>query len=301
MSRPADDSIFWGVKDLTLYWGRFIDDVLNFFQGCEKQAEWYFEKLNALYPGQVHFKWECSSSKGIFLNIEIFKNEKLKIFETKYYVKPSKKRLLLHYRSNHPQHTFKSIVYSQALQGIMINSREDWNIEYLRELREKFLIQDYPLSLINEQFKRAMQMNRNDLLVGQNNNKKKKVIIAPLVVTHNPGNPPFHSCIKNNLAILHEDRKVKKAIPSIRQAPNIAKQVIKSRHWELDKEQNNSPNLPPPPPPGNYMLHNKNCVTCLRMEDGKSEYQSAKTGRIYRIRLLLLLHLSEPDTSDIYG
>ena len=132
-----------------------------------------------------------------------------------------------------------------------------------------------------------------------------KVIIAPLVITHNPGNPPFHLWIKNNLPILHEDNKVKKAVPSIsvvtRQAPNIAKQVIKSRHWELDKEQNNSPNLPPPPPPGNYMLHNKNCVTCLRMEDGKSEYQSAKTGRIYRIRLLLLLHLSEPDTSDIYG
>ena len=103
-----------GIKDLTLYWRRFIDDVLNFFQGCEKQAERYFEKLNALYPGQVHFTWECSNSKGIFLNIEIFKNENLKIFETKYFVKPSNKRLFLHYRSNHPQHTFKSIVYSQA-------------------------------------------------------------------------------------------------------------------------------------------------------------------------------------------
>jgi hypothetical protein len=77
LSRSADDSIFWGIQDLTLYWGRFIDDVLNFFQGCEKQAEWYFDKLNAFYPGQVHFTWECSNSKGIFLNIEIFKNENL--------------------------------------------------------------------------------------------------------------------------------------------------------------------------------------------------------------------------------
>ena len=114
LSISADDSIFWGIKDLTLYWGRFIDDVLNFFQSCEKQSERYFEKLNALYPGQLHFTWECSNSKGIFLNIEIFKNENLKIFETKYFVKPSNKRLFLHYRSNHPQHTFKSIVYSQA-------------------------------------------------------------------------------------------------------------------------------------------------------------------------------------------
>ena len=109
-----------------------------------------------------------------YFYIEIFKNENLKIFETKYFVKPSNKRLFLHYRSNHPQHTFKSIVYSQALQGIMINSREDWNIEYLRELREKFLIQDYPLSMINEQFKRAMQIDRKDLLLCQDNKKRKK-------------------------------------------------------------------------------------------------------------------------------
>ena len=80
-----------------MYWARFIDDVLNFFQGCEKQAERYFDKLNALYPDQVHFTWECSNSKGIFLNIEIFKNENLKIFETKYFVKPSNKRQFLHY------------------------------------------------------------------------------------------------------------------------------------------------------------------------------------------------------------
>ena len=91
------------------------------------------------------------------MNIEIIKNEDLKIFETKYYVKPSNKRLFLHYRSNHPQHTFKSIVYSQALQGIMINSRQEWNIEYLGDLREKFLIQGYPLKLINEQFEQALK------------------------------------------------------------------------------------------------------------------------------------------------
>ena len=105
LSKTADDSVFWSVKDLTHFWGRFIDDVLNFFKGNQSQAEWYFKKLNALYPGQVNFKWECSNEKGIFLNIEIFKNEELKIFETKYYVKPSNSRLFLHYRSNHPQHT----------------------------------------------------------------------------------------------------------------------------------------------------------------------------------------------------
>ena len=40
----------------------------------------------------------------------------------------------------------------------MINSRDDWNIDYLRELREKFLEQDYPLNLINEEYAKALQI-----------------------------------------------------------------------------------------------------------------------------------------------
>ena len=53
-----------------------------------------------------------------------------------------------------------------------------------------------------------------------------------------------------------------------RQAPNIEKDVIKSRHWKFNKRVNQTGNQPLPPP-GNFRLHNKNCVTCLRMEDGK--------------------------------
>ena len=112
--------------------------------------------------------------------------------------------------------------------------------------------------------------------------KKKRVVIAPLVITFNTGNPPFHQWIKENLSILHEDQKAKKAIPSInvvtRQAKNIEKEVIRSRHWAVTKP---TQTRQPPPPSGNFKLHCKNCVTCKRMEDGKTEYHSAKTGRTY--------------------
>ena len=159
MSKPIDDEIFNSVKDLTDYWGRFIDDVFDLFRGNYTQAKWYFDKLNSLYPGLVKFTWDYSREGAIFLNVELFINRETKKFETKYYVKPSNKRLFLHFRSNHPEHTFRSIVYSQALQGIMINSRNEWNIEYLRELREKFLEQDYPLNLIYEEYSKALEIS----------------------------------------------------------------------------------------------------------------------------------------------
>ena len=68
MSKPVDNHMFNSVKDLTAYWGRFIDDVFNLFRGNYTQAEWYFNKLNGLYPGQVKFTWDYSREGGIFLN-----------------------------------------------------------------------------------------------------------------------------------------------------------------------------------------------------------------------------------------
>ena len=66
-----------------------------------------------------------------------------------------------------------------------------------------------------------------------------------------------------------------------RQAENIGQKVIQSRHWKFDRPQNI--NRPPPPPPGNFKLHNKNCVTCLRIENENTRFTSSKTGRTYKI------------------
>ena len=76
-----------------------------------------------------------------------------------------------------------------ALLGKLVNSREEWNTIYLHELGEKFLQQEYPLTLINEQFSRALSVDRADLLFRTPDQKKKKKVIAPLVITYNPGNP----------------------------------------------------------------------------------------------------------------
>ena len=79
-------------------------------------------------------------------------------------MKPTNQRLFLNYRSNHPEPVFKAVVYGMALQGIMINSRTEWNLEYLEGLREKFLQQEYPLDLINKQFAKALTVDRSDLI-----------------------------------------------------------------------------------------------------------------------------------------
>jgi hypothetical protein len=50
-----------------------------------------------------------------------------------------------------------------ALMDIMVNSNHEWNQGYLRDLREKFLQQEYPMELINEQLVKALSVDRLDL------------------------------------------------------------------------------------------------------------------------------------------
>ena len=94
--------------------------------------------------------------------------------ETKYYVKPTNQMIFLNYRSNHPQHVFLAVVYGMALQGLMVNSRQEWNLEYLVELREKFLQQEYPWAVINSQFRRALEVDRMDLIFWESSPQEEK-------------------------------------------------------------------------------------------------------------------------------
>ena len=159
-----------------------------------------------------------------------------------------------------------------ALQGIMVNSRMEWNCEYLSDLREKFRQQEYPLKLINDQFRRALTVNRDDLLLSNPSmRKKRKMVFAPLVVTFNPGNPPFQTWIKEHIDYLHIDPKLKSLFPKIdvvtRQNHNIKKSIMKNRFkgTKAGEREESGPMV------GNFKLHNKRCMCCDRMEDGKNK------------------------------
>ena len=191
--------------------------------------------------------------------------------------------MFLNYRSNHPEHVFKAVVYGMARQGIMINSRKEWNLEYLVELREKFLQQEYPLDLINQQFAKAISVDRSDLIFSTQKKPNKRRIIAPLIVTQSPANPPFRKWIQEEIHILHKDPEMKKTFPVLsvvtRQNKNISRRIIKTR---LGKEESSDQNNHQPA--GNFKLHNTRCMCCSRMENEKTEYQSSKTKKKKKIK-----------------
>ena len=287
MSKPIDHPVFSSIKDMSEDWSRFIDDVLCLFRGNIQMAEWFFDKLNSLYP-KVQFKWEFSKESAIFLDIEIILNRESKKLETKIYVTPSNKQLFLSYRSNHPPHVFKSLIYSEALRAVLICSRKEWAVGYLIQLREKFVSQEYAEHLIKEQFMKALEVDRKDLLFRQNRPKKKKKILCPLIITYNTSNPPFAKWINEELPILHQSSKMEQLLPYIssvtRQDKNISQMAIRSQHWKgQTRDENSNVVNVNHRPPGNFKLHNSRCMACKRMSNEKNEFHSTKTGRKYKI------------------
>jgi len=81
-------------------------------------------------------------------------------------------------------------------------------MEYLKELRNKFLDQGYPISMINCEFRRALEVDRKDLIFSTNK-QKKRTVIAPLIVTFSPGNPNFRKWISEEISTLHEEPKLR--------------------------------------------------------------------------------------------
>ena len=103
--------------------------------------------------------------------------------------------------------------------AVTVCSKVDWAARYLENLKAKFLEQEYPLEIIEKQVGRALQLNKNEFI---NNNKNKnkneksrKRMTNCLVITGNPGNPPFYGWTKDLLPTLHRDSALKKLIPDI--------------------------------------------------------------------------------------
>jgi hypothetical protein len=146
--------------------------MLCLFNGNEAQAVWLINIFNQICPGQVKFTFEFSECSTIFLNLKLILNRDTDRIDIDYYVKPTNKQLFLHFRSCHPKHVFKAIVYNQALLPTMVCSKLEWRDQYLQNLREKFTQQEYPAELIDQEFERAKTMNRKDLIMKKKNQKK---------------------------------------------------------------------------------------------------------------------------------
>ena len=97
---------------------------------------------------------------------------------------------------NHPQHCKKAIPYSQALRVVERCSTTENRDFHLVNLKEKFEKRNYPTELIAEQFGKAKQEERKDLIFGERKNRRKNKGKVNFIFTYNQTNPPFHMWLR---------------------------------------------------------------------------------------------------------
>ena len=95
---------------IPLLWYRYIDDVFFIWTHGEEKLASFLKDLNNYHPN-IKFTHELNKEHipCLDLNVKLSGNK----FSTDLYIKSTDRD---HYTSSHPEHTKKSVVYSQALR-----------------------------------------------------------------------------------------------------------------------------------------------------------------------------------------
>ena len=135
-----------------LIWLRYIDDIFFIWTHGEKELEKFMSSFNSFTPN-LKFTYESSKKDISFLDLKVsLSKNKL---STDLHIKPTDCHQYLHYSSGHPEHTKRSIVYSQLLRVSRICSRENDFNRHKSNMKIWFQKRGYPENIIENEMKKV--------------------------------------------------------------------------------------------------------------------------------------------------
>ncbi len=183
------------------YLGRYIDDLVGTASCSRGELEQFINFVNNFYPA-LQFTWEISETSVSFLDILVSINGNRLV--TSVFYKPTDSHSYLLYSSSHPNHTRRSIPFSQFLCLCRLCSEdEDFHTKSL-EMRDFFVQRGYPTSLLDTAFLKASQIPRSETLTNPVTNVTENNQI-PLVLIFHPFNFKVRDIIRMNFHILKND------------------------------------------------------------------------------------------------
>ena len=208
--------------------------------------------VNNFHPA-LQFTWEISGTSVSFLDILISINGDRLV--TSVFYKPTDSHSYLLYSSSHPNHTKRSIPFSQFLRLRRLCSEdEDFHTKSL-EMRDFFVQRGYPTSLLDTAFSKASQIPRSETLTNPVTNVTENNQI-PLVLTFHPFNFKVRDIIRKNFHILKNDPETSSIfsnnpLVSFRHSKNIRETLV---HSNLHQESS--------PLSGTFPCGVAQCKTC---------------------------------------
>ena len=213
----ADFLRAWGSDKQPFLWLRFIDDIFFLWQHGETALKEFMTFINNFHK-TIKFEYSSSPKQINFLDTTIFFNSIGKL-ESKLYVKPTDRTMLLAYHSFHPQPCKHGIIYSQALRYRRLTTSNDILKASLKRLRKILLIRGYKSHHIDHEFTKVYQFTQNDLLttaslVPKRLNSSTFPVTPPLILPYDPICEPINQILKEHWHYIEEDPRLKHLWPS---------------------------------------------------------------------------------------
>ena len=139
-----------------LVWFRYIDDIFFIWIHGKEHLEIFLQELDNLNP-DLKFPYESNEKEIPFLDLKVKLNEGK--ISTDFYIKSTDRQQYLYFTSSYPNHTKRSVVYSQGLRVKRICSEKEDFLKYMREIKR-----GYPENIV---FKRGYPENIVDQELGK--------------------------------------------------------------------------------------------------------------------------------------
>ena len=252
-----------------LVWLRYIDDIFLIWTHGDEKLKLFLENLNNYHPN-LEFTHNSSKHSVPFLDLEVtLSNSKI---VTDLYIKTTDRHQYLHYESSHPNHTKRSIIYSQCLRISRICSYKKDFDRHMKELRLWFIRRGYPGQLIDSEMKKVKFSGAN---CNKDNINCKANKGVPLVITYHPKLKSINSVINKKLYLLQMDSEVKrvfaaKPMVSFRGARKVSSYLVRAKLYPLERTT------------GSLKCEGSRCDVCLNVNE-TSSFSSAVTNETFKI------------------
>ena len=262
------------------FWRRFIDDIFILWHHGEENLKEFMKWINNQHDS-IKFTANYGKENIPYLDVSLSIIDGH--IQTDLYKKPTDTNMILPFNSSHPRHCLRAIPYGQCLRLRRICSTDTSFRKRCDELLKNLRNRGYPKELVQNAIEKVSSKSRNEVLEYKSNNIKHSTNRVPIIITHNPTNPPLSNWLKEGMEDLHSSRRMKLAMP---QAPMIGERNAKNLRNIL------MPSTPPPIIKDNNEPTSKGCkkcnaprcVTCKTHLVETTTFQSVRSKQTFSIR-----------------
>ena len=215
----------------SLVWLRYIDDIFFICTHGKESLTKFLDDFNRFHLN-LKFPHEFSEKSVTFLDLNV--NLSNGSITTDLHIKLTDRHLYLHFLSAHPDHTKRSIVYSQALRISRVCSFEEDFKRYTTRMESWFLNRGYPSWLIKKEMEKVRNSHLND------RKRAQKPQGVPRVIPYHPLFKTFGNIIRKHLNLLYMNEEVKRVFTpcpmvSFRGARKLSSYLVRTKLYSLER------------------------------------------------------------------